>query len=93
MSLNNNISCVVGISIFGFKTYWEQVVNLMDIKSTKTFKPLFQDETLNVEKNKSYYQRYDVKQLRALHKKKMMKQKICMNILARRSGMDYIPGI
>ena len=32
MSLNNRISCIVGISIFGFKTYWEQVFNLMDIK-------------------------------------------------------------
>ena len=32
MSLNNMISCIVLISIFGFKTYWEQVFNLMDIK-------------------------------------------------------------
>ena len=29
MSLNNRISCVVGMSIFGFKTYWKQVFNLM----------------------------------------------------------------
>ena len=35
MSLNNRISCVVGISIFGFKTYWKQVFNLMEIQKTK----------------------------------------------------------
>ena len=29
MSLNNRISCVVGIYIFGFKTYWKQVFDLM----------------------------------------------------------------
>ena len=34
MSLNNRILCIVGISIFGFKTYWEQVLNLMDTKTT-----------------------------------------------------------
>ena len=32
MSLNNRISCVVRMSIFGFKTYWKQVFNLMEIK-------------------------------------------------------------
>ena len=31
MSLNNRISCVVGISIFGFKTYWKHVFVLMEI--------------------------------------------------------------
>ena len=30
MSLNNRTSCVVGIYIFGFKTYWKQVFNLME---------------------------------------------------------------
>ena len=29
MSLNNRISCVVGISIFRFKTYWKRVFVLM----------------------------------------------------------------
>ena len=33
MIINNMISCVVGISIFGFKTYWKQVFNLIDIKN------------------------------------------------------------
>ena len=37
-SLNNRISCVVGISIFGFKTYWKKVFNLMEIQMTQTFK-------------------------------------------------------
>ena len=61
MSLNNRVSCVVGISIFGFKTYWKQVFNLMEIKTTPTFKHFLQAEKINAKKNKSYYQRYDVK--------------------------------
>ena len=61
MSLNSRISCVVGISIFGFKTYWKQVFDLMEIKTSSTFEQLLQAETLNAKKNKSYYQRYDVK--------------------------------
>ena len=32
MSLNNRISFVVGIYIFGFKAYFKQVFNLMEIK-------------------------------------------------------------
>ena len=67
MSLNNRISCIVGISIFGFKTYWEQVFNLMDIKTTPTLTDFLQVETLNAEKKKSYYQRYDVKGLISGH--------------------------
>ena len=52
MSLNNRISCIVGISIFGFKTYWEQVFNLMDIKTTPTLTDFLQAETLNAEEEK-----------------------------------------
>ena len=37
MSLNNRISCVVGISIFGFKTYWKQVFDFMEIQTSSTF--------------------------------------------------------
>ena len=44
-----------------------------DTKSS-TFKQLLQDETIKSEKNKSYYQQYDVKRLRAFHKQKMIKQ-------------------
>ena len=68
MSLNNRISCVVGISIFRFKTYWKQVFNLMEIQTTSTFKQILEAKSLNTEKNKSYYQRYNVKRLRAFHK-------------------------
>ena len=93
MILNNRISCVVRISIFGFKTYWKQVFNLMDIKTNPTFKKFLQGETLNSEKNKSYYQQYDVKRLRAFHKKATIKQQIYDKMLAMRGGMDYIPGI
>ena len=42
ISLNNRISCVVGISIFGFKTYWKQVFDLMEIQTTQTFKQFLQ---------------------------------------------------
>ena len=38
MSLNNRISYVVGISIFGFNTYWKQVFGLMEIQTSSTFK-------------------------------------------------------
>ena len=57
MSLNNRISFIVGISIFGFKTYWKRVFDLTEIQKTSTFKLLLQGETLNNEKNKSYYQK------------------------------------
>ena len=89
MRLNNRISCVVGISIFGFKTYWKRVLDLMEIQKTSTFEQFLQSETLNAKKNKSYYQRYYVKRLRASHKQAMTKQQIYDNMLARRSGMDY----
>ena len=93
MSLNNRISFVVGISIFGFKTYWKQVFALMEIQTTSTSEHFLQAGTLNTNKNKSYYQRYDVKRLRAFHKKAMFKKYIYNNILARRSGMDYSQAI
>ena len=93
MSLNNRISCVVGIYIFRFNTYWKQVFDLMEIQTTSTYKQLLQVETLNAEKKSSYYQRYDVKQLRASHKQAIIKQQIYNNMLARRSGMDYSQGV
>ena len=37
MSPNYRISCVVGMSIFGFKTYWKQVFNLLEIQTSSTF--------------------------------------------------------
>ena len=52
-----------------------------------------QVKKINDEKNNSYYQQYDVKQLIAFHKQAMTKQQIYNNILARRSGMDYSQGI
>ena len=33
ISLNNRILCVVGIYIFGFKTYWKRVFSLMEIQN------------------------------------------------------------
>ena len=93
MILNNRISCVLGISIFGFKTCWKQVFDLMEIQTSSTFKQFLQKETLDAKKNKSYYQRYDVNRLRAFHKQEMIKQQIYDNMLARQSVMDYIQGI
>ena len=74
MSLNNRISCVVGISILGFKTYWKQVFNFMEIQTTQTSKQFLKAETLNANRKKLYYQQYNVKQLRAFYKQAMMKQ-------------------
>ena len=62
-------------------------------RSKLTFKQFLQDKTLNSGKNKSYYQQWNVKRLRAFHKQAMIKQKICKNILESKSGMDYSPGI
>ena len=89
MSLDNRILCVVGISIIGFKTYWKQVFNFMEIQITQTFEQLLQAEKLNAEKNKSYYQRYDVTLLRYFHKQAMIPQNFYKNMLARQSEMDY----
>ena len=61
----------------------------MDIKTTPTLTDFLQSETLNAEKKKTYYQRYDVKRLRAFRKQAMIKQQVYDNILTRRSGMDY----
>ena len=65
----------------------------MDIKTTPTLTDFLQAETLNAERKKSYYQRYDVKRLRAFRKQAMIKQLLYDNMLARRSGMDYSAGI
>ena len=81
------------MSIFGFKIYWKQVFDLTEIQKSSTFEQFLQAEKLNAKKNKPYYQRYDVKRLRAFHKQAMIKQQIYNNMLARRSGMDYSPGI
>ena len=76
MILNYRILRVVGISIFGFKKYWQIVFNLMEIRTIPTFKQFFQATTLNADKNMSYYQLYNVKRLRAFHKQAMIKQQI-----------------
>ena len=65
----------------------------MEIQTSSTFENFLQAETLNAKKNKSYYQRYNVKRLRAVHKQAIIKQQIYDNMLARRSGMDYSQGI
>ena len=48
----------------------------MEIQTTQTFEQFLQAETLNAKKNKSYYQWYNVKGLRAFHKQAMIKQQI-----------------
>ena len=65
----------------------------MDIKTMPNLTDFLQAETLNAKNNKSYYQLYDIKKLRAFHKQEMIKQKVYDNMLARRSGMDYSAGI
>ena len=65
----------------------------MKIQTTSTFEQFLQAEIINAEKNKSYYQQYDGKLLRAFHKQARIKQQIYDNMLARQSGMDYSQGI
>ena len=85
--------CVVGIPIFRFKKYWQRISNLIQIKITPTSKQFLQSDTLNAEKNESYYQQYYVKILRAFHKYTMIKQQIYKKITSRQSGMYYSPGV
>ena len=53
MSLNDRISWVMGISIFGFMTYRKQVFALMEIQTTPIFEQFLKAETLNSENSKS----------------------------------------
>ena len=93
MSLNFRILCIVEISIFGFKKYWQRVFNFLELNMSSTFKQFLQTKIDHSEKNKSYYQQYYVKRTRAFHKQEMTKQKIYKNMLVKQSGMDYSPGI
>ena len=58
-----------------------------------TFEQFLQAETVNAKKNNSYYQQYYVNQLRAFHNQATIKQNISDNMLARRSGVEYSPGM
>ena len=60
MSLNSRIYCVVVISIFLFEKYRRMVFGLMELNIRPTFKQFLQEKTINANKNKSYYQLYDV---------------------------------
>ena len=88
MRLNSKISCVVIISIFGFKKYWQTVFNFMELDMSPTFKQLLNARTIDSNKNKSYNKWYNVK-MRAFHKKAMTKQQIYENIIAGWTGVDY----
>ena len=46
----------------------------MELNTNPTFKQLLQSETVNSEKSKAYYQRYDVKIIKSFHKQATMKQ-------------------
>ena len=92
-SLNNRISFVVGISIFGFKKYWHTVFNFKDLNMSPTFKQFLKEKTVNSKKKDIHYQQYNVKISRAFHKQLITKQQIYENILARQSGVDYSPVI
>ena len=50
MGLNNRILCVVGITIFEFKKYWQTVYNLMEHIMIPNFKKFLKSETENSEK-------------------------------------------
>ena len=65
----------------------------MVIQTTSNFEQFLKTETINADKNKSYYQQYNVKRLRAFHKQAIIQQQINDNMIERRSGMDYSQGI
>ena len=67
--------------------------NLIDIKTTPTFKEFLQAKPLKSKRENSYYQQYDVKILIALHKQAVIEQHIYKNILSRRIVIDYSPGM
>ena len=51
--LNISISCVVVISIFGFKKCWQKVFDFMDLNMRPPFKQLLLSETINANKKKA----------------------------------------
>ena len=53
MSLNNRISCILGISIFVLKKYLQRVFNLMELKMISTVKQVLPSKTDNAE-NKNH---------------------------------------
>ena len=55
----------------------------MEIQTTQTFEQCLKAKTFNAEKNKSYYQQYNVKRLLEFHQQAMMKQQNYENMLAR----------
>ena len=52
MSLNNRISCVVGISMLNFDKYWKRVFYLMDLIIDPSFKQFLLSEIVNADKTK-----------------------------------------
>ena len=67
--------------------------DLTEIQTTQIFKQLLQAETLNDDKNNSYYQWYNANQLIDFQNQAMIKQQIYVNMIARKSGMYYSQGI
>ena len=92
MSLTSRIYCVMGIYIFWFEKYWHIVFDFINLDMGPTFKKLFQDKKIKLNKNISYYQQYDVKITRSLHKQEISKKNIYKNVLARQTLMDFSPG-
>ena len=52
MILNSKISCVVGISIFGFDKHQKTLFNLREFNISPTFKQLFHAKKINANKTK-----------------------------------------
>ena len=67
MILNNRISCVVGISIFGFKKYWMIFFSLIELNTSPTLKQFLQDKKYNADK-KIILSMMQCKKIRAFHK-------------------------
>ena len=51
MSLNSSVYRDVGIYIFGYKKYCQEMFDLMELNIIPTFKKFLQDETIHSKKN------------------------------------------
>ena len=64
----------------------------MELNISPSFKKFLQEKK-STPREKTYYKRYDVKILRALHKQAMIKHQSHENTLARETGVCYSTGI
>ena len=92
MDLNNIISCVVGISIFGFKKYWQTVFNLNELKMSPTFKLFLKAKKVNTG-NKIILSMIRFKNNERFPQAGNDETENIQKKIVRQSGKDYRPGM